>query len=313
MLMNKPRLLAAAGLALLTSLACAGEGGTAHVTPGATATLIDLVPTSPGWVFKPMFVNYQGEASVRIPTAAGIVTNADADVQTLILGGVYTFEQTVLGGAHYSVAAFQPYLWMDIAANSEALGGIKVQSKVDGFGDLTVVPVMLAWKTGYVQYSFLMPVYAPIGSYKAGRLGNPGLNYWTFDPTAGAAYSNPTTGFNAIAHLGYAMNTENGDTDYRSGSILHLDAAVQQILPVGSGLLTLGVEGFWFEQVTGDSGDGARLGDFEGRTAGIGPVLGYILPLGKEKLLLEAKWLPELDTQNRLEGDYVWLKAVLAF
>ncbi len=185
----------AVGLALVAVLAgrpaavIAGEGGTAHVIPGANATLADLPPTTPGVFFKPMFLRYQGDASAKLPTAAGIVTNAHATVETLILGGGYTFAQTLLGGAHYSVAAFLPYSWMDISADSEALGGIGVQSSVSGFGDLTVVPVMLAWKSGDWQYDFLLPIYAPTGSYELGRLGNPGLNYWTFDPIVGAAYS----------------------------------------------------------------------------------------------------------------------------
>jgi hypothetical protein len=62
--------------------------------------------------------------------------------------------------------------------------------------------------------------------------------------------------------------------------------------------------------VTGDDGDGATLGDFEGRTAGAGPVLGYILPIDKLTLVLEATWLAEFDTKRRLEGDYIWLKLV---
>jgi hypothetical protein len=187
------------------------------------------------------------------------------------------------------------------------------QSSVSGFGDMTVVPVMLAWKTGDWQIETLMPIYAPTGNYQKGRLGNPGLNYWTFDPMVGVVYSDRKSGFNAMLHVGYGMNTENPDTDYQSGSLLHFDGAIQQILPVGSGFLTLGAEGFYFEQVTGDSGAGAVLGDFKGRTAGIGPVLGYIHPLGKQALLFELKWLPELDTKNRLEGDYVWLKMAYKF
>jgi hypothetical protein len=48
-------------------------------------------------------------------------------------------------------------------------------------------------------------------------------------------------------------------------------------------------------------------------TAGVGPVLGYILPLGKQSLAVELKWLPELDTKKRLEGDYIWLKLAYKF
>ena len=172
---------------------------------------------------------------------------------------------------------------------------------------------MLAWKTGDWQIDTMVPVYAPTGSYEQGRLGNPGLNYWTFDPNIGVAYSNKKSGFNAMMRVGCAINTENADTNYRSGSLVHFEGAIQQILPVGSGFMTLGAEGFYFEQVTDDSGSGATLGDFRGRTAGVGPVLGYIQPLGRQALIVELKWLPELDTKNRLEGDYLWLKTVYKF
>ena len=133
----------------------------------------------------------------RVPTAAGVVANLNADANTLVLGGGYGFEQTILGGAHYSVAAFLPYTWLSISGNSAALGGIQIQNSVSGIGDLTVVPVMLAWKSDNWQYDFLMPVYAPTGSYEVGRLGNTGLNYWTFDPIVGVAYSNAKSGLNA--------------------------------------------------------------------------------------------------------------------
>jgi len=305
-----------AGLAMLPGLVFSGEGGTTHVMPGANATLVDLVPTTPGTFFKPMYMNYSGSASAQIPTAAGVASNLDAQADTFVLGGGYTFDQTVLGGAHYSVAAFLPYSWLDVTASVQQPGGGSVgrHSKVSGFGDLTVVPVMLGWKTSdNWQISALMPIYAPSGSYKEGRLGNPGLNYWTFDPMVGVAYTNKQSGFNAMLQAGYAMNTENPDTDYQSGSLMHFDAAIQQILPVGSGFLTLGAEGFYFDQVTCDSGSGAVLGCFKGKTAGLGPVLGYIQPLGTDSLAVELKWLAETDTKNRLEGDYVWLKAAYKF
>jgi len=38
----------------------------------------------------------------------------------------------------------------------------------------------------------------------------------------------------------------------------------------------VGANFFYYQQVSGDSGSGAILGDFKGRTVGIGPVLSYI-------------------------------------
>ena len=97
------------------------------------------------------------------------------------------------------------------------VGIIRHKSNVSGLGDLSVLPVMLAWKTGDWQIDALMPIYAPTGSYQQGRLGNPELNYWTFDPMVGVVYSNKKIGFNAMLHVGYTVNTENPDTNYRSG------------------------------------------------------------------------------------------------
>ena len=297
----------------LPQAAYAGEGGTSHIMPGANATMVDLPPTSPGGFVKPMIIHYRGDVSAKVPTAAGVVANLNADADTFVLGGGYGFEGTVLGGAHFAVAAFLPYTWLAISGNSQALGGVGIGNSINGFGDLTVVPVLLGWKDENWQYDFLLPVYAPTGSYELGRLGNTGLNYWTFDPVVGVAYSNTSSGLTGAAHLGYAINTENNATNYKSGNYLHLDTAVQQIIPLGSGLATVGAEAWYFQQLTCDSGAGATLGCFKGRTAGIGPVLGYIQPMGKETLLVEFKWLPELDTQNRLKGDYLWLKMVYKF
>jgi len=194
-------------------------------------------------------------------------------------------------------------------------GGSAGQSNsVSGFGDMAIVPVMLAWKKDDWQIDAMLPIFAPTGNYQKGRLGNTGLNYWTFDPIFGVVYSNAKSGFNALLNTGFAINTENPDTNYKSGNLLHFDGAIQQILPVGKGLMTLGAEGFYFQQVSCDSGSGASLGCFKGRTTGLGPVLGYIQPFSKtESLVLEFKWLFEMDVKNRLDGDYIWLKAVYKF
>ena len=94
-------------------VAIAGEGGTSHIMPGANATLVDLPPTTPGWFFKPMYINYQGERLGDRPHGGRDRRQRNADANTLVLGGGYGLEQTVLGGAHYSVAAFLPYTWLN--------------------------------------------------------------------------------------------------------------------------------------------------------------------------------------------------------
>lgn len=305
-------------LATLATLAVApaahaGEGGTSHITPGSLVTMADLPGTASAAFVKPMYMHYSGDISAKIPTAAGIVANADASSNTLAVVGGYIFDTTVLGGAHWTIAAALPYIWLDIEADSEDLGGRRIANKVDGFGDIAVMPVMLAWKDGNWQYDAILQVFAPTGSYELGRLGNTGLNYWTFNPIVGFAYANAKTGLNAAMHAGLAFNTANDATDYRSGNLLNVEASIQQVFPAASGFGNVGLEGWWFDQVTCDSGAGATLGCFKGRTAGIGPVLGYVQPIGRDALIFELKWLPELETRNRLKGDYLWFKMVYKF
>jgi hypothetical protein len=303
-----------AALALACPLAAlAAEGGTGHYIPGGTATLIDLAPTKPGWVVEPIYLYYSGSAapSREFPIAGSVAAGMSATSNALLLGGLYTFEQKVLG-AHYSAGAFLPYVWMDVSADlNTTLGTVRRKDSASGIGDMTLIPVMLAWKSESWQYNALLPIYAPTGQYEAGRLANPGLNYWTFDPTVGVSYNNEKNGFNAALYAGIGLNTQNNATGYESGSMLHIDGSVQQLLPVGPGFLGVGAEAFYLEQVTGDSG--GRLGDFKGRTMGIGPVLTYILPHGKNTFVAELRWLPETSVKNRLEGDYIWLKVVYQF
>ncbi len=47
------------------------------------------------------------------------------------------------------------------------------------------------------------------------------------------------------------------------------------------GFIGVGANAFYYEQITGDSGSGARLGEFEGRTVGVGPVLSGDVTVGE--------------------------------
>lgn len=316
--MTHPMKSRIAGAVVICALALplsAEEGGSSRYVPGNMATLIDLPPTKAGWVVETMYLHYDGDASAAgtFPNAGLVTAGLDATSDVWILGGLYTFETPVLD-AHYSLGAFVPYVWMDVTADVTAGGtaGLRNDS-ADGIGDLTLIPAMMAWKCDSWQYSAILSVYAPTGEYNVGSLANVGRNYWTFDPTVQVSYNNAKTGFNAAIFTGFTLNTENNDTDYQSGSAFHLDASVEQLLPVGPGFLSVGFNAFYYEQIEGDSGSGAKLGGFEGRDIGIGPALGYILPCGEDTLVAEARWLPELETKCRLEGDFFWLKLVYQF
>jgi len=59
---------------------------------------------------------------------------------------------------------------------------------------------------------------------------------------------------------------------------------------------------YYYQQVTGDSGSGARLGDFKGRTIARGGTAAYTFKLDGRDITTRVKLLREFDVENRLEG-----------
>jgi hypothetical protein len=211
---------------------------------------------------------------------------------------------------------------MDIKADTQRIGpgGLPgpvrtVKDSADGLGDMSLIPFMLGWTNlaPDLKLDTRLTIYAPTGDYTQGRLANVGKNYWTFEPGIMASWISSKIGTEISLYTGVDFNTENDATQYTSGTSLHLDLTVAQHLPLLGGVAGVGANAFYYQQLTGDSGAGARLGDLEGMTAGIGPTISYILPIGKTQLLAELKWLPELDVDKRLKGDIVWLKVGFLF
>ncbi len=60
----------------------------------------------------------------------------------------------------------------------------------------------------------------------------------------------------------------------------------------------VGLVGYVYDQLSGDSGPGARLGPFESRVLGLGPQLGLIVPLGETQAYLNLKGYKEFDART---------------
>lgn len=166
---QKYRLLGILLAGLCVSITCpsasAEEGGSGHYTPGGMATLIDLPPIQPGWVVQPLFLHYDADfrGSKALPIGGMLSTELDATIDALTLGGLYTFEQPVLG-AHYTVGVYVPYVWMDVTGTVEGARTTRSRTdNVDGLGDITLIPAMLAWTSGSWQFNALLPNICPYG------------------------------------------------------------------------------------------------------------------------------------------------------
>jgi len=300
----------------------AEEGGSGHYAPGASASFIDTLPGKPGLAIANFFNYYDGSASISGPLPIGGLATAglDATAYSNTILALYTTPMKLLGG-NYTIGVAVPYIWMKVKGNVHAVGAegqviTVARSDTDnGIGDTLLYPFMVGWigLNGDLKYDVRLGVYAPTGSYEKGKLANVGKNYWTFEPLISFSYLSSKIGLELSGYAGIDLNTKNTATEYQSGTQLHVDLTAAQHVPLLGGLLGIGGNGFYYQQITGDSGSGASLGDFKGRTAGIGPVLSYVTKIWGRDLVAEAKWLPEMDVRRRLKGDYIWFKMAMAF
>jgi hypothetical protein len=62
------------------------------------------------------------------------------------------------------------------------------------------------------------------------------------------------------------------------------------------------VVGYYYQQLTPDTGTGAVLGSFEGRVVALGGAIGYTFEIGKLPVSTRLKVFREFDAVNHLEG-----------
>ena len=278
----------------------AAEGASSNYFPGSYGNFLIAVEPDPGWIYQNYNIFY--DANVNQAVLQGRI---NADIKTFsyanMSAGIYTFKDKVFG-ATFAMAAFVPIAYVDLDASlAGPNGSVSVSDSVTGLGDISFEPLSFYWAAGNWNFNLYEIIITPTGKYDVNDSVNVGLNHWSFDTVFAFTYFNADSGFDFSMATGLMINTKNDDTDYKTGNELHIDVMVNQFL---SDTFALGLTGYYYTQVTGDSGSGAILGDFEGDSYGIGPSLLWVPTTKKGNFSLTATWLHDLDATRRLESDY---------
>jgi len=287
----------------------AAEGGYSNYIPGTYGDFAAAVEPATKFTFRNdvYFYNADVERSVR----SGLI-EADVELEFIMDFLTLLYKPDVeIFGAHYAFGVFLPIVHADIGTGLR-IGGFDVRRQDDtlDLGDLTLIPAVLFWNNGNFHFTLAEYIVTPTGSYDTNDLVNTGLNYWTFDTDVAMTYLNEKAGQDYSINIGYNYNTENSDTDYQTGQEIHIDYMINQFL---SESWAIGVHGFYLKQITGDSGTGAILGDFEAEAAGIGPALLWSTKIAGRDISFIAKWLHEYDAERRIEGDHVFVSFAMSF
>jgi len=290
-------------LVLADNETTAAEGGYSNYIPGSYGDFGMAIAPSASWTLRNDLYFY--DASTRTSVRSGnLEVGVDLEFAMDFTTLLYKPDTQVFG-AQFAAGVFVPIVHLDLGSDL-SIGDttIAASDTATGLGDIAVIPFALYWNDGNIHTSFAQFIVTPTGDYDVDNLINRGLNYWSFDTNLAVTYLNQESGRDFSFNIGHIYNTENDDTDYQSGQELHLDIVFNQFL---SETFAVGLHGYYLDQITGDSGSGALLGDFKAESAGVGPALLWTRKFGKQDVSIVAKWLHEFHAENRLEGDHIYI------
>jgi hypothetical protein len=208
----------------------------------------------------------------------------------------------VLGGT-YTVGALVPFGYAELSGQLTGPRGNTVSATADSFhlSDIAFVPLQLNWSAGNFHFKMSESIIAPTGGYDVDQAVNLGRNYWSFDTAAAVTWLNPETGTEVSVAPGIMFNTPNTETDYRTGTEFHMDVVANQFL---SETFAIGVRGYWYQQLSGDSGSGAVLGDFKSESLGIGAGFVWTPAFASGNLAIAGRAMTDVHAENRFDSTY---------
>jgi hypothetical protein len=295
--------LLAGCLVLVTSRAAsAAEGGVGIYRLGSNGGMgVGILPP-PGLYLTDTIFFYSGSISKPVDLNGTVELQANVTVlgDSVSLLNVTNMK---LFGSNYAFGISLPIIGNANLTAEARTGGLSLgvtRGSSTATGDLAVVPLMLGWQGGNLHYKFSTVVFVPTGQYNLNQLVNIGSNHWADDSEFSVTWLNPKNGFEATASLGYTVNFLNPATGYQTGNEAHVEYVLAKHFPSG---WAVGLGGYYYSQVTGDSGPGALLGAYEGQASALGPQFAYFGNLGDTPYSVSVRWYHEFNVVNRFQGD----------
>jgi hypothetical protein len=296
-------------LAEVRSPALADQYGFSTYALGESAFSAGLTPP-PGTYVTPV----TGVYTAKIGTALAFDTvtlnaGAKVDIVNSGLNILYVPERKLFGG-NLGFSLTVPFGYVDYGATI-GIGALATARDVNGWGFGDVIPrVQLGWQHGDFAHTVYLEVITPTGFWKHGFSPFTGLHRPGIDTGWAFTWTDKPTKLQVSGTAGFTFNFENTASNYQSGDDFHWEWAVGFECKKG---LVLGVVGYDYRQLTGDSGSGAKLGPFEGSVDAVGAGLSYTTVVDKTPLVFNLRYYHEYDAKNRFLGDSTLASGTIRF
>jgi hypothetical protein len=303
--------ITAAIIVLSAESVVATEGGSSFYLLGQRGQGAGILPPVEGVFFALPTYYYSGSASnsKSIPLDGELSFGLDVDMFLALPTAIWVTPVKIFGGDLAFSGTFVAG-YVDADANAAlAIPSSGFRGKASLSDDRWAVgdpafSSLVGWHGENHDYLLAASVNVPVGDYEVGRLANVSLNRWATDITAAGTWLFPEENIELSLATGITFNGENNDTNYDTGNEFHIEtAAFYQVIPSFS----VGLNGYHYQQITGDSGAGAVDGNFKGRVTGLGPGMSGTFNAGPLPVSASLRYFHEFNVKNRLEGDAVWL------
>jgi hypothetical protein len=211
-----------------------------------------------------------------------------------ILGGSLGFAASA---PLIGVPSVNPIIQVDFPRLNRAPGTSITEAKFN-VGDI-YIQSFLGWQRGDFHWQLGAMSVAPSGSYNPESFSNVSLNRPAADLFGAFTWLDQKGGHEISAKAGVTFNGKNYVNQYRTGNEFHLEwAAMQHFSPE----FAIGLVGYHYQQLSGDSGQGAKLGPFKGRVTALGGEADITFKLGELPVSTKLRVYQEFNTKNRFEG-----------
>jgi len=284
----------------------ASEGGASFYLLGSGGPGAAILPPVRGIFFDNTFLHYRGKSQgsknfvIGGSLVAGLRARIDADFVTLLWVPSTDFAGGTLavGGA---LAAGK--VGADVSAVITGPRGGKIAiSKTDSawiIGD-PVALAELSWNLGGNTHLSTGPtVNIPVGEYRENELANLSFHRWVMDWSTALTWHDDKAGWDVSGKTGLTFNGKNHFTEYKTGTEFHIEGSVEHMF---SKAFSAGIQGYHFQQVSGDSGAGATLGPFKGRVSGVGLTAAYNFEAGHTPVSIRGRFFKEFGAKNRVDN-----------
>lgn len=254
---------------------------------------------------------YEGEIKGAV-TRGGVTLDLGmkAEFFSQAVAGVYVPDRKVLGG-NLGLTLIVPVGHINLEADITGPLGNTIEEKTSGWGLGDVnARIQLGWDVGDFSHTIYLQGVFPTGRYDTGFSPSIGLNRPGIDTGWAFTWTEKTSKLQFNGAFGVTFNFENEATDYDSGTDFHFEWAVGREVCKG---LIIGVVGYNYRQLTGDSGAGAVLGPFEGNVDAVGGGLSYTTLIGTTPLVIDARHYQEFNAENRMDGSMSILSGTVRF